>query len=388
MFYVPVSNRSTSDDYTNITAAGGHGESTSEILRRTGVKVCVVCVLIPIPVFAVLGNLLIWASVVRFRNLQTPTNSFIVSLATADFLVAVLVMPFSLVGSVSSWCFGQNFCVAHFLLDLTLCTTSIFNLSCVALDRYVSVCDPLHYPARMSNRRVTTLLLLSWLLPLLVSSLCVSLGTYSRSAQSGPRGVRHEESQTCVAHFQIPYAVVVSTVCFFIPVLFMLFAYGKIYMAAHRQARWIHAMESQVRQVHMAQNQNTNDPIQSEPARRVRAKVGGFSIRKERKAAKTLGLIMGVFLLCWLPHFSVNIAFSLWGNRISSRLMDAFMWLGYANSSLNPFIYASFNKHFRHAFAAILGLRILRRQIRGCLGASQEVSERVQTGVSMETISK
>uniref|UniRef100_A0A4W5PTF9 G-protein coupled receptors family 1 profile domain-containing protein n=1 Tax=Hucho hucho TaxID=62062 RepID=A0A4W5PTF9_9TELE len=75
---------------------------TSALLQRTAFKVCVLCVLIPIPVFAILGNLLIVASVGCFRNLQTPTNSFIVSLATPDFLVAVLVMPFSLVRSVDS----------------------------------------------------------------------------------------------------------------------------------------------------------------------------------------------------------------------------------------------------------------------------------------------
>uniref|UniRef100_A0A3P8YGJ0 G-protein coupled receptors family 1 profile domain-containing protein n=1 Tax=Esox lucius TaxID=8010 RepID=A0A3P8YGJ0_ESOLU len=366
-----ASNRSTTDNCVNLSAPGGHSESTSGTLQSTTVKVCVVCILLPIPVLAILGNILIWASVVRFRSLQTPTNSFIVSLATADFLVAVLVMPFSLVGSVGTWCFGQNFCVAHFLLDLTLCTTSIFNLSCVALDRYVAVCDPLHYPARMSTRRVTLLLFLSWLIPLLVSSLCVSLGTYSLNAPSGHRGAR-QESQTCVAQFHTPYAVAVSTVCFFIPVLFMLFAYGKIFMAAQRQARWIHAIENQVRQLHTAQNPSRDDPNQPHPARRVGARVGGFSIRKEKKAARTLGLIMGVFLLCWLPHFSVNIAFSLWGTRISPVVLDAFMWLGYANSSLNPFIYASFNKDFRHAFAAILGFRILGRRIRGCLVATQE----------------
>lgn len=390
------SNSSTTD-YINLTDTGGHNESTSALLRSTAFKVCVLCVLIPIPVFAILGNLLIVASVGRFRNIQMPTNSFIVSLAMADLLVAVLVMPFSLVRSVDTWWFGRNFCVAHFLLDMTLCTSSIFNLSCVALDRYVAVCDPLHYPTRMSPRRVTMLLLLSWLLPLLISSLCVSLSMYYLTPPTGYRGTQ-QESPTCVAQIHTPYAVADSTVCFFIPVVFMLFAYGRIFMVAQRQARWIHAMENHSGQLHMDQNPTREDPARpdparpdparSDPARRVQARLGGFSIRKENKAARTLGLIMGVFLMCWLPYFSINIAFPLWGDRISPIVLEASMWLGYANSSLNPFIYAFFNKDFRHAFVAILGCEILGRQIRGCLVSTQEISRQVHTVVTLETISK
>ncbi|GLD62116.1 5-hydroxytryptamine receptor 4-like protein [Lates japonicus] len=71
-----------------------------------------------------MGNLFIMAAAARFQSLHTATNAFLVSLAVADFLVAVLVMHF-----------GCSFCRVHFMLDLTLCTSSVFNLSCVALDQ-------------------------------------------------------------------------------------------------------------------------------------------------------------------------------------------------------------------------------------------------------------
>lgn len=336
------------------------------LFHSTAVKVTVLCLLLPVPVLAITGSLLIMAAVARFQSLRTLANAFMVSLAVADLLVAVLVMPFSLVRSIDRWHFGQCFCRVHFLLDVTFCTSSIFNLNCVALDRYIAVCDPLHYHARMSPRRVTMLLLLCWILPLVFSTLCVSLGM---NTQFLP--------QSCPAMFQVPYAFATSAISFFIPMCFMLFAYGKIFMAARRQARWIHAIDQQMNQ----------SPMRTDPSRRVQTHVESHSLKKEQKAVKTLGLIIGVFLLCWLPFFCLNMARPLKGYSISPLVLEAFMWLGYANSSLNPFLYALFNKNYRHAFAAMLNCGPLGRQLRAGLDSSP-FSRQAHTVVTLETISR
>nr|KAG5692554.1 hypothetical protein BaRGS_024114 [Batillaria attramentaria] len=51
--------------------------------------------LIIFPVFTVFGNILVVLSVVREKSLKTVTNYFICSLAVADIMVAVVVMPFA-----------------------------------------------------------------------------------------------------------------------------------------------------------------------------------------------------------------------------------------------------------------------------------------------------
>lgn len=351
----------------------------SALFHSTTVKVCVFCLLLPIPIFAIMGNLFIMAAVARFQSLQTPTSAFVVSLAVADFLVAVLVMPFSLVRSIDSWRFGHCFCRAHFLLDITFCTSSIFNLSCMALDRYIAVCDPLHYPARMSPRRVAMLLLLCWIMPLVISSLCVSFGVYTQSPHAIVSSSTQQNTQTCLATFHVPYAFATSAISFFIPMGFMLFAYGKIFKAAQRQARWIHAINHHTGQLQMN--------LETDSTRRVQAHAERCSLKKEGKAVKTLGLVMGVFLLCWLPFFSVNVVNPLKSYSISPLVLEASLWLGYANSSLNPFLYALFNKKYRRVFAAMLDSGLLGRHLRAGLDSSP-FGRQARTVVTLETISR
>lgn len=69
-----------------------HGVVLDEELAA---KVYWALVLIPLPLVAVVGNILVILSVYKERSLQSATNYFIVSLAFADLLVAAVVMPFA-----------------------------------------------------------------------------------------------------------------------------------------------------------------------------------------------------------------------------------------------------------------------------------------------------
>jgi 5-hydroxytryptamine receptor 1 len=86
--------------------------------------------------------------------------------------------------------------------------------------------------------------------------------------------------------------------------------------------------------------------------------------KRERKAAKTLAIITGAFVFCWLPFFILAIVYPICSScDFNQYMMSFFLWLGYFNSTLNPVIYTIFSPEFRNAFKRILcGRRSVRRR--------------------------
>lgn len=126
------------------------------------------------------------------------------------------------------------------------------------------------------------------------------------------------------------YEIAVSVSCFFIPLVIMLICYMQIYRAAHHQIKKI------ILTVH------------GSPKR--------FLLSKELKAAKTVGAVIGAFVICWGPFFVLNLVYALCKScsPIPEEAVLAVKWLHYVNSVLNPIIYACMNKDFRSAFKKIL----------------------------------
>ena len=94
----------------------------------------------------VIGNMLVVIAISTENNLKSIQNWFIASLAVADMLLGLLVMPFSLAYELMAyWMFGEIWCEIHGAMDVFLCTASILNLCLISLDRYWSITNSIAY---------------------------------------------------------------------------------------------------------------------------------------------------------------------------------------------------------------------------------------------------
>lgn len=117
----------------------------------------------------VLGNSLVIVAVVTTRKLRTVTNIFIVSLACADLMLGIAVLPFSIsLEVVDTWLWGDIWCSMWLAIDVLLCTASILSLCAISLDRYVAVTHPIRYPSIMSPARGRVLVATVWILSFVI----------------------------------------------------------------------------------------------------------------------------------------------------------------------------------------------------------------------------
>ncbi|XP_072773839.1 D(1) dopamine receptor-like [Taeniopygia guttata] len=322
--------------------------SPSALSLRVGTAACLSLLIL----CTLLGNALVCAAVLRFPHLRSKvTNLFVVSLAVSDLLVAVLVMPWRAASeALGFWPFGA-FCDLWVAFDILCCTASILHLCLISLERYWAIASPFLYHRRVTQRLALGAIGAAWLLSLLISFLPVQLRWHKDREQRGSNGSAEEGS--CEPSLSGAYAISSSLISFYIPVAIMLGTYGRLFRLARRQLRSISSLER--------------------PAGRGRSCPGSSdwpgessfnnSLKKETKVLQTLSIIMGVFVCCWLPFFVLNclLPFCAPAPCVSGAMLSTFTWLGWANSALNPIIYA-FNAEFRAAFASLLG--------RGCRGSA------------------
>ncbi|NXY03820.1 DRD2 protein, partial [Pteruthius melanotis] len=112
-----------------------------------------------------------------------------------------------------------------------------------------------------------------------------------------------------------------------------------------------HAKEShhtaKVFEIHSLPNGKTRNLLKAVIRRKL-------SQQKEKKATQMLAIVLGVFIICWLPFFITHILNMHCDCNIPPAMYSAFTWLGYVNSAVNPIIYTTFNIEFRKAFMKIL----------------------------------
>lgn len=271
-------------------------------------------------------------SLLTTRQLQTPTNLILLSLAVSDLLVGAVVMPLSTFMFQS--CVTLRYvCTLQILLSLIITSASIGNMVLISVDRYLAICFPLQYPLVLTTGRVKIGVSLCWLISVV----------YNIVMMNDLLSPSHLLSNPCPHECEYPknHAADMAdfVISLFVPLTVIIVLYTRVFVVAVSQVRILRS------QVSVAQR-NT------------------VTIKKSNlKAARTLGIVLIVFILTFFPYYIPQLLGS--GSGSFSYVFQ--LWLFYSNSTVNPIIYALLYPWFRKAIRMIVSLQIVRSHSRDLL---------------------
>ncbi|KAL4635698.1 5-hydroxytryptamine receptor 1F-like [Arapaima gigas] len=322
-------------------------------------------------------NSMVIAAIVVTRKLHHPANYLICSLAFTDLLVAILVMPFSIVYIIKeAWVMGQVVCNMWLSVDITCCTCSILHLAAIALDRYRAITDAVEYARKRTSRRAAIMIVAVWAISIFISLPPLLWRHHQENDDEG----------CLIKHDHIAFTIYSTFGAFYIPLALILLLYYKIYRAAKslyvkRGASRLSKQTTNGTMLPLCSDRDPQSPDTLSPpeksfsdlstegdrvritnkspqegSRRERSsRKQRISGNREKKAATTLGLILGAFVICWLPFFLKEVIVNTCATcGTSAAVADFLTWLGYLNSLINPLIYTIFNEDFKKAFQKLI----------------------------------
>ncbi|XP_072253824.1 trace amine-associated receptor 13c-like [Leuresthes tenuis] len=281
-------------------------------------------VLFSISVLTVMLNLLVIISISHYRQLHTPTNILLLSLAVSDFLVGLMIMPVEIIQKASCWFVGDLMCFLYNYLSYIITSASVGDMVLISIDRYVAICDP----TRVTERRVKLCVCLCWLCSALYSLLFMKDDLTLLGRHNSCYG-------KCGIFIDYISGSIDLVLTFILPVSVITVLYMRVFVVAVSQAR---AMRSHVTTV------------------KLQLSVTIKTKKSELKAARTLGVLMIVFLICFIPYYCVSLVEA---DLLNSSSASFVYYLFSFNSCLNPVIYTLFYPWFRKAVKFILTLQIL-----------------------------
>lgn len=275
------------------------------------------------------GNMLVIVTVIHFRQLRTPTNMFTLSLALADLAVGGISMPFGMIRSVETcWYFGTLFCKIQTGLDIMCVVASILNLTIISFDRYYAIHQPLLYKSKITMSVALIVVCTLWIVSAAYAFTTLFLEFADFKTCEGSCDIS--------LMFSLPSTSVGAALFILLPSMIFLIMYLKILFIAQKQAQSIQHMNA-------------------------KASVKQPSSKVEMKATKTLGIVMGVFLLSWIPYTIVFTVDAHLGYVMPLLVHHISAWTGYLNSTFNPVVYAYFYSWFRRAFQIIVSGKIFQQ---------------------------
>ncbi|EDO46284.1 predicted protein, partial [Nematostella vectensis] len=267
--------------------------------------------------FVVVGNSLVCTLYCHYRKLRTITNTFVVSLAVSDVLVAIVFVPcFLMMSYVPEIGLIVPYVIGYILFAY------MFNFCGVTYDRYQAIVHPLSYHAKMTRRTVNKILILVWTIPMVIT--LVPAFWYSQ-----PLNIKKLANQINQGLLVFSITAISVIICM---------AYCKMFRETRHQIQKMAELrlESLSRQSSLGAGKH----------RRKRQ----LNISVEVKAAKVFAVLITTFAICWFPLIFINIIEAIgYVQKVPQALKDISLFTLVGNSFLDPLIYSLYKTDFRNA---------------------------------------
>lgn len=289
--------------------------------RQTAIVAVEALVCAALILAALIGNSLVLWMVCKNKNLRTIPNHFIISLAFADIMMAVICQPPCLTVLVAGKrTYGDFVCQLQGYVVAMLACVSLLTLTLVAVNRYFLIVRPKNYQKFFTTKRTRLMILAIWVLSLLepLPYLC-----------SNHRYVYHAGKFFCFQVVEVDFFTLLGYVFVVIPMIVLTFCYYKVFRALKEHNKRLRSMRRR------GDDQSTEAKISVE----------------EINVTKTLFLTVCGFVICWTPISIVDfIGFAQGSWNLPRQVYVMYTLLGQLSTVINPVIYGVMNKTFREEY--------------------------------------
>lgn len=286
------------------------------------------------------ANFIALTVIIISKPLRTmPTNLFLAALTVSDIGAIVFIIPIRLDTYYHSgnFCFTMDVCRMFNIADSLFHVASMSHIFLIAVERFVAVNNPFFYQRFISIKTTFICIISTWTYALTWA--CLSLFDWEHPMNSSSFIMERPSKRLCLINNRPFYHVSYFTV-YIVPLVIMGLLYLCILRIALKQARVIKSLSIVFKQDGDGGAKAINQ-------------------QKEVRATKTLAIIYGSFLICWLPVTIISITSKYYPNefrnfRLKQPVLFEFIFSTFVkvlpalNSTLNPFLYIVFNKKFQH----------------------------------------
>ena len=282
-------------------------------------------VMLAISIWVVCSNILVLLAIRRTPRLQNKTGIFIASLAVADLLCGLFLMPSWLLGSFLLPKHGAYYlCGFYISIQVLPLLASITNLVLIGLERYLAIVHPLKSRGFLSRKRCYQMVIGAWIIPAILSFIIIPWNGFT----SGKHRVCSARHMDKIYFFTVVY------ISFWGLLLLLIYLYVAIIRTVCGHHKFV--------------RQHSIDTSQ-EKLRHERRKY-----RSDLKLAKMIMLVLGVFCVCWIPRILSLTLHYIDPGRSHLTFLVVSGIIAFLNSGMNMILYAARNKHYCHAFKNII----------------------------------